>query len=155
MKIPTSDLVAQAFLMSKSDDSYGITTTLPALQVTDQKHLPKDNWSGKKMWVTPKGGIGGAFLPLPVKSRVVTIIVWAKPTDKRRQWGDALALGEALMAYGTDWYTNITLQMPYTGYRAVEFTSFTPVTEDLRRIENDPQGLARVEFDAVLTYNVK
>ncbi len=155
MRIPTSELVTEAFLRSKMDDTYGVSTTLPVLQTLDQKGLPKDNWGGKVLWVTASGGIGGFFLPLPVRNKVVTITVWGKPTDKRRFWGSTLALGESLMELGTDWYTNLELNMPYPGYRSVVLSSFTPVTEDLRKIEGDPQGLARVEFDVLLTYDIK
>ena len=155
MKIPTSELVCEAFLKRSMDTTYGVSTNLPVLQVLDQKELPKDNWGGKLLWVTPNGGRGGRFLPVPVQARVVTVIVWGKPTDKRRFWGNALSLGETLMALGTDWYSNIDLDMPYAGYYGVTMSSFTPVTKDLRKIENDPQGLARVEFDVVLTYDIK
>ncbi len=154
MKIPSPELVAEAFLRTKADDTWGITTTLPALQVNDGKGLPKDNWGGKKLWVTPRGYGTAVWRPVPIRETFAVIVIWCKPVDKRRQWGSAVDLGQELMDLGTDWYTSVALDMPYTGYRSVLLTSFLP-TSDVRRIENDPQGLARVEFDVKLTYDIK
>ncbi len=153
-KIPSPELVAEAFLRTKTDNTWGITTTLPALQVNDSKGFPKDNWGGKNLWVTPRGYGTSIWHPLPLRSPFAVIVVWCKPFDKRRHWGSATDLAQSLLELGTDWYTNLALDMPYTGYKSVSLTSFRP-TSDVRRIENDPQGLARVEFDVQLAYDIK
>lgn len=152
-RIPSAELVTQAFLVTKQDSTFGVGTFVPALQVPDQKGLPKDNWGGKRLWVTPQGYGASTFIPLPDRKTVLTVIVWGKPYDRRRHWGDASALCEQLVEYGTDWYKSIHLDMPYSGYRSVELTSFRPLSNG-RRIEGDPQGLARIEFDVELFYSI-
>ena len=153
MRIPSSELVAHSYLLTKIDDSFGVTTTLPTLEVPGATGLPVDNWGGKKLWVTPQGVGLSSFIPLPSRKPVVTIVVWGKPYDRRRHWGDTQALVEQLVSYGTDWYSSVHLEMPFIGYSSVELASFRPVSGG-RRIEGDPQGLARIEFEVELYYSI-
>lgn len=153
MKTPSPQLVVEALLRTQMDATWGVTTTLPALEVLDQKRLPKDNWGGKQLWVTPRGYGTAVFRPVPVRNPFVVVVVWCKPFDRRRAWGEAEALAQQLIELGTDWTSNMTLGMPYSGYVNVSLSNFRP-TSDVRRIQNDPQGLARVEFDAQLTYTI-
>lgn len=152
-KIPSAELVTEAYLRTKVDATFGVTTTLPSLEVPDQKGLPKDNWGGKRLWVTPQGYGASTFIPLPSRKTILSVVVWGKPYDRRRHWGDASALCEQLIEYGMDWYSSIHLEMPYPNYRSVELTSFRPLSAG-RRIEGDPQGLARIEFDVELFYSI-
>ncbi len=152
MKTPPAPLIAEAFLKTQMTTEYGVTTTLPALRVEDSKGAPKDNWGGKQVWVTPRG-IGIGTVSGKIRTAMVTVRVWAKPFDKRRFWGKAETIAEDLIALGEDWTTNMLLGIPYPGYVNVSVSSFSPIGYG-RRIENDPQGLARVEFDAQLTYTI-
>ncbi len=152
MKIPSPQLVAEAFLKSLNPTTYGISTSLPKIEVLDGNNRPRDNW-GKDLWVTPKGYGTAVIRPVPIRGPFVYIQVWAKGKDERRRWGAAEALAQDLIELGTDWTTNLFLNMPYAGYRSVTISDFHP-TSDVRRIENDPQGLARVEFDAQLNYTL-
>ncbi len=155
MKTPPPDLVAEAFLkmQPQTDYEYGISTNLPALQVLDQKKAAKDNWSGKNIWITPVSFGSSFWSPLPRRTSVVTLVIWVKPTDRRRFWGTATSVAQDIYNLGTDWYSNVILTMPYPGYSNVKLTGFTP-QGDPRRIEGDPQGLARVEIDVMLSYGI-
>ena len=156
-KIPSVALVLEALLkhVQESDAPYGISTNLPARTVTGSTGLPKDNW-GHPFWVTPRSyGASAGFRSVPVRSPIAVVTVWGLPTDAKRFWGSTENLALDLMELGTDWVTNVTLNMPYAGYRAVTISGFTPLSDAPRRVEGDPTGLARVEFDVRLTYDTK
>lgn len=156
-KIPPPALVLEAYLkhMKDADSDYGVSTNLPARTVSDPRNLPKDNW-GHPFWVTPRSyGTSFGFRAVPVRSPIAVVVVWGLPTDAKRYWGNTENLALELMEYGTDWATNLSLNMPYAGYRAVTLSGFTPLSDSPRRVEGDPTGLARVEFDVRLTYDTK
>ncbi len=155
MKTPPPDLVSMSYLkmVAPVDANYGIGVKLPVLTTSDQKGLPKDNWSGKRLWVISKGIGNTRWEPLPTREVAITLIVWAKPYDKGdRHWGDAETLAEDLYDLGIDWTGSVDLTIPYSGYKPTKLSNFQPIS-GIRRIEGDPQGLGRVEFDVQLNYS--
>lgn len=150
---PSPELVCEAFFRLVQPD-HGVTTKLPPLTVEDATGKPKDNWGAKRLWITPRSyGVGRGHV-VPQRSVIVRITVWGKPIDKPRHWGRTITLGQELISYTTDWYTSVNLEMPYAGYYPVEISSMRYVS-DTRRVDNDPQGLARVEFDVEISYTIK
>lgn len=151
---PSPELVGTAFLQLTLP-TYGISTTLPKLTVPDARGISKDNWGGKSTWITIRPA-GGAPIPgLPMRNPVLRIHCWAKPsTPKDRTfWGLASKAAQDVISMATDWYSNVTLEMPFTGYHMVSLSNFGAVT-DGKRIEDDPQGLAHYVVDVELTYTI-
>jgi hypothetical protein len=155
-RTPSPILVAETYLKSVLDAAmYGVSTTLPTLTVLDQKNLPKDNWNGKQTWITPRAiGTVTQTFTVPRRSPFLTITAWSKEGGgKNRNWARAEDACQEILELATDWYSSLYLEIPH-GYRPVNLVSFTAVS-DVRRIEADPQGLARVEVDAILSYDLK